>query len=181
MFPRLIVLCLLGAAPALAQDLPAPRAMEQMHGDCGAFAMDVSREAALWTAGPSASLAAGADAAAAPELAPGVLASVALPPQSSVTFPVAPGQDRDGPDLFAGHLRVTIPTAGLWRVAASNGLWFDAVADGAIIESRAFEMQTGCTAPFKVVVFDLPAGEVALQFIGSPAPGVEVAVLPWQP
>ena len=52
------------------------------------------------------------------------------------------------------------------------------VAD-AIVPTAAFEMQTGCRTPFKVVVFDLPAGEVALQFNGSPTAEVEVVVLPW--
>lgn len=179
MFRTTLSLLLVLAAPVAAQQLPAARPMGEMHGDCSAFAMDIAREAALWAAGPTETVAASADAGGAPGVTPGVLAAVTLQPQPSVTFTVAPGQDRGAPDRFAGHLRVTIPQAGLWRVAASNGLWFDAVAGGAIVESGAFEMQTGCAAPFKVVVFDLPAGEVALQFNGSPSAEVGVAVLPW--
>lgn len=166
-------------APALAQDLPGPRPMDQMRGDCAAFALDVRREAALW-ASPATALTASAEAPSAPVLTAGTLAALTLLPQGEVAFAVAPEQDRGAPDRFAGHLRLTIPEAGLWRIAASNGLWYDAVVDGALVPSAAFEMQTQCRSPFKVVVFDLPAGEVSLQFNGSPAPMVEVLVLPWR-
>lgn len=176
---RYLSLFCVAALPAFAQNLPAPRPMDQMHGDCGAFAMDVSREVALWASGSLDAGTAGAESGSGPMLAPGVLAHVALQPQSAVTFAVAPGQDRGAADHYAGHLRLTIPEAGLWRVAASNGLWFDAVSGGAIVDSSTFEMQTGCAGPFKVVVFDLPAGEVDFQFNGSPSPMVEVVALPW--
>ncbi|MBN8294832.1 hypothetical protein JI664_22870 [Rhodobacter sp. NTK016B] len=175
----LLVPVALIATAASAHDLPGPRPFAQMRGDCSAFAMDVSQEAALWADAPTATVSASARASAARSVAPGVLASLTLRPQGEVSFPVPPGQDRNGPDRFAGHVTVTIPESGLWRVAASNSLWFDAVSEGAILETGAFEMQTGCATPFKVVVFDLQAGEVALQFNGSPTEHVEIAVLPW--
>lgn len=175
-----LVLSLL-SAPALAHDapLPGPRPFDAMRGPCADFAMDITREAGVWAAGPAARLTVGAEAGTAPDFAPGTLAQLALHPHPAVSFTVAPEQDRGSADTFSGHARVTIPTPGLWRVAASNGLWYDVVADGAIVPSAAFEMQTQCAAPFKVVVFDLPAGEVALQVNGSRTPEVELVVLPW--
>lgn len=174
-----LALSVILATPVLAQDIPAPRPMDQMRGDCAAFALDVTREAALWAAGPRTALTASAAASGAPALATGTLARLALLPQTEMQFAVTPEQDRGGAGRHAGHLRLEVPQAGLWRVAASNGLWFDAVAGGAILPSSAFEMQTGCGAPFKVVVFELPAGAVTLQFNGSPSPQVEVVALPW--
>lgn len=159
--------------------LPEPRPMDQMKGACGDFAMDVTREATAW-AGPAAAAVTAARAQGeAPAILPGVVVPVALHPHPEVVFDVPPERDRSASGTFSGHLRVILPEAGLWRVAASNGLWFDAVVGGAIVPSAAFEMQTQCSAPFKVVVFDLPAGPVDLQFNGSPAPEVQVMVLPW--
>lgn len=171
----------LASLPVQAQDiaLPPPRPFEQMKGDCSAFAMDIGREAAAWAAGPIRTIAAGTDPQAATPIAVGELSRVGLHPHAEVRFPVPPEQDRSTDSTFSGHLRVTIPTAGLWRVAASNGLWFDMVVAGARVPSAAFEMQTGCTAPFKVVVFDLPAGEALIQFNGSRSAEVEVLLLPW--
>ncbi len=167
------------AAPAHDMPLPGPRPFEEMRGGCADFAMDVTREAAAWAAGPRAEVAAAAAPGAAPVVAAATLTQVALRPHPEVAFAPPPEQDRGAPDRFAGHVRVAVPKAGLWRVAASNGLWFDAVADGRILPSAAFEMQTRCAGPFKVVVFDLPAGEVALQFNGSPTAAVAVLLLPW--
>lgn len=175
-------LCLLAlAAPTLAHDapLPQPRPMDQMRGVCADFALDVGRESAAWAAGSVVQTEAGTDAASAPGFAAGELARLSLHPQASVNFALPPEQDRGGDDRFAGHARIAIPAAGLWRVSASNGLWYDAVVDGAIVHSAAFEMQTQCATPFKVVVFDLPAGELSLQFNGSHSPSVEVLALPW--
>jgi len=177
-----LVLALSGlAGPTLAHDtpLPAPRPFDEMRGPCTDFAMEISREVEVWTAGPVVQADAGAEAADAPLLFAGELARLALHPHPRVSFTIAPEQDRGADDRFSGHARVTIPSAGLWRVAASNGLWYDVVVDGNIVPSAAFEMQTQCATPFKVVVFDLPAGEVALQFNGSRSAGVEVLVLPW--
>lgn len=177
-----LVLALSGlAGPVLAHDapLPAPRPFDAMRGPCTDFAMDISREVEVWTAGPVVQADAGAEAAAASLFAAGELARLALHPHPEVDFAIAPEQDRGADDNFSGHARVTIPTAGLWRVAASNGLWYDVVVDGAIVPSAAFEMQTQCGTPFKVVVFGLSAGEVALQFNGSRSAMVEVLVLPW--
>lgn len=175
-----ILIALLLASPAMAQTtLPGPRPFEQMRGDCSAFAMNVAPEAALWQAAATEA-AAGTDADTAAEVVPGTVSRLALHAPAGVTFPVAPEQDRSAPDRFSGTARVTVPQAGYWRVSASNGLWFDAVAGGAIIPSAAFEMQTACAAPFKVVVYDLPAGtEILLQLNGSPSESVDLLVTPW--
>ena len=177
----LVVALIFASSAALAQEmpLPGPRPFEQMRGDCADFAMDVARETAAWASAEVAQVATTAGQDGSPVIPTGQLTRLALHPHGNVTFAVAPEQDRGGPEKFSGHLRVTVPHAGLWRVAASNGLWFDAVLGDAIVPTVAFEMQTQCRTPFKVVVFDLPAGEVALQFNGSATAEVEVIVLPW--
>lgn len=178
---NLVLVLSLLAMPALAHDapLPGPRPFDEMRGTCADFAMNISREVDVWTAGPVVQAESGAVVSDSPLFAAGELARLSLHPHPTVSFPLAPEQNRGADDNFSGHARVTIPSAGLWRIAASNGLWYDAVTDGVIVPTAAFEMQTQCAAPFKVVVFDLPAGEVALQFNGSRTPGVEVLVLPW--
>ncbi|MFN4202210.1 MAG: hypothetical protein ACK4GM_04050 [Tabrizicola sp.] len=176
-----VIAALPAAGLAHETPLPEPRPMDQMQGPCSDFAMDIEREAAAWASPAVASVTAATARSEAPEIVPGAVVPVALHPHPEVEFDVAPEKDRGTPDKFSGHVRVTLPEAGLWRVAASNGLWFDAVVGGAIVPSAAFEMQTQCSAPFKVVVFDLPAGPVDLQFNGSPAPEVQVMVLPWAP
>lgn len=178
---RLSLVLPLLAGPAFAQDanLPAPRPFDEMRGPCTDFAMDISREVQSWAAHPPVQMPASAQPDDALTLRAGEVFGLVLYPHPDVSFDVEPEQNRGADDNFSGHARVTIPTAGLWRVAASNGLWYDVVVDGAIVPSAAFEMQTQCATPFKVVVFDLPAGEVALQFNGSRSAGVEVLVLPW--
>lgn len=178
------LLCVLAvmAVPAMAQDipLPGPRPFDQMRGTCGDFAMDIRQETAAWAAGQTAEqIEASATEDDSPMIAARQLTRLILRPHEEVSFRIPPEQDRGAPEKFSGHARVTIPEPGLWRIAASNGLWFDAVSDGAIVPTGAFEMQTQCKGPFKIVVFDLPAGDVALQFNGSPTAQVEVIVLPW--
>ncbi|WP_158515998.1 hypothetical protein [Pararhodobacter sp. CCB-MM2] len=167
------------ATAALAEGLPGPRPFDAMRGTCSDFAIDISRETQAWASGNIVALAASPTPTSGSTLSPGVVTRLTLIPQSDVQFPVSPEQDRNAQDRFAGHVNLNVPHAGLWRVAASNGVWFDAIVDGTRVVSSAFEMQTGCTAPFKVVVFALRQGPIGLQLNGSPTETVELVLLPW--
>lgn len=174
------VVALAMAGPALAQDtLPPPRPMEAMRGTCADFALNVTAEAEVWQT-QAQPVAAAQGPGPLPAVLPSTLSRLSLHPAAQVAFVHPPEQDRSAPERHSGLVSVILPQAGRWRVAASNGVWIDAVQDGALIPSGAFEMQTQCRTPFKVVIYDLPAGEVVLQLNGSPTPEVDLVVLPWR-
>ena len=67
---------------------------------------------------------AGADA---PVITPGTPADVALRPAGEVRFVLAPEQKRGPDDAHAGLVKLRIPVAGTWRVAASGPVWIDLI------------------------------------------------------
>lgn len=158
----------------LAQDLPQ-RPMQEMHGDCSNFAWDLTEEFRLWDqAAVSLPM---QDAGSGPGLESGRRFELALVPQPEVAFTVPPEQDRGGPDKFAGIIRLTLPTPGLYRISASNPAWIDLVRDGTIVPSAAFEMQTECRTIFKTVAYRVEtAGEFLLQINGSPSPMIGLLI-----
>lgn len=170
-----LLAALLLTLPAAAADM-TPRPMEEMKGDCANYNWDVSHELALWAA-PADAVTASPAAADAPLIVFDKRQTVTLVPHAEAVFTVTPEKDRGGPDKFSGHVRIAIPAPGLYRVTASNGVWIDAVAGGALVKSASFEMQTQCPSVFKVVAYAFPqAGEVLLQLNGSKTASVDIAV-----
>jgi hypothetical protein len=168
------------AAPAVGDELPPQRPMEDMHGDCANFAWNMKRELALWQAKPAAIQARGkADMLA--ELQVDQRSEVALVAHSSVAFTVPPQKDRGGSDKFSGLVAFTPAKDGVYRISAGSGVWMDAVVKGAIVTSSRFEMQTKCASVFKSVAFTLKGGEpVTLQINGSATPTVGLLVTEWK-
>jgi hypothetical protein len=143
---------------------------------CAAFSWDVSRERALFGQVPQ-KLTAGATPAGAPALSPDRLYELALVPLAQVHFAATPGKS-PSPEAHAGLATLSLPSAGLYRIAIDQSSWVDVIARGTAIASRDFQGRPGCHAPHKIVEFELPATTpLTLQFSAGDAATLRVAVL----
>jgi len=165
-----LVFLLLGFSVALAA--PAPD-----DDTCAAFTWDVRHEHTLF--GQKArTLAAGNAAPTAPTLSTDQLFQLQLQAQPAVTFVRPPGRKAptDG-TTYAGLARLSVKTAGVYRIALDEGVWVDAIANDSLIETKDFQGRHGCNAPHKIIEFVLPAGTpITLQFSGGRTPAVKVTV-----
>jgi len=143
---------------------------------CAAFTWDVHHERELFAAAPQ-SVAAAAKLAAAPALAAEHLYALQLMQQSQVIFAVPPGKHRSADGPYAGLARVTVPQAGAYRISLDAPLWVDLLVNGGALTARDFQGRPGCSAPHKVVEFELPANTpLTLQFSGAQSATVKIAV-----
>jgi hypothetical protein len=120
---------------------------------CGGYKWDVSAERALF-AMPAKPAAAGKDRAAAGPVLANQFYAVTLHPLSEVSFAATPGRAPPS-GSFAGILALTVPSVGKYRVAVDVPLWIDVVDGAAVAPVLDYEGQHECSAPRKVVVFDL--------------------------
>ncbi len=160
----LCVLLLSGAAPSAFGADP-----------CAGFRWDVSREQALF-ATAARSLTAGRDAAAAPAIGANHLYDLSLAPQQDVRFVVHPEKRALTDGAYAGLARMHVPAAGLYRISIDKGFWIDVVAGHETLDSRDFAGRAGCGEPRKIVVYELPAGDLVLQLSGAISPHVRVTL-----
>ena len=143
---------------------------------CAGFSWDVRRERALFSDVPQ-KLTAGASPADAPAITADRLYELALVPHSQVRFVATPGRSRST-EGHAGLATLSLPSAGLYRIAIDQPFWVDAIAHGTAIPSRDFQGRPGCHAPHKIVEFVLPAATpLTLQFSDGDAATLRVAVL----
>jgi hypothetical protein len=144
---------------------------------CSGYKWDVTAERALFAASPKA-VAAGKDRASAGPVVADQLFTVALHPLSEVSFPVTPGRTPPS-GSFGGLVALTVPTAGKYRISVDLPLWID-VAGGAILAPVLdYEGLHDCSAPRKVVVFDLQGGtDWTLQLSAADRVAVRLAVTP---
>jgi hypothetical protein len=141
---------------------------------CAAFTWDVHRERALFETEPQI-LTGGQTVAASPTFAADRLYQVELRAQSEVKFLEPPGRKRGDGGVFSGLARLTVETAGVYRISLDQPLWVDVIADGTVVPAKDFQGRPGCNAPHKIVEFLLPAGSpITLQFSGSKLPVVKV-------
>jgi hypothetical protein len=160
------------ALSALAVFAPRARADDP----CAAFTWNVAHERALF-AGAAQSVLSGQGVAAAPLLAPDRLYELSLKPQQQVEMALAPGKKSSPPaDSHAGLVKLQVPAAGLYRIALSEAAWVDIVSAGQLIPSSDFTGQPGCSAPHKVVQFNLPAGELLLQLSAAASERVRLSL-----
>lgn len=183
MRPFLTMLLML-AFPAAAQ-LPEVRSrpMSEMHGDCDNFAMNLTAELARWS-GPSttAKVSAEPSGGAGRPLLPGDLVKLELLSEGQFVTPIPPRQNRERAGTFGGTLRVSLPTAGRWRLLSDSGAWFDLVGRGGALPDPWFEMQTGCRKILKVVVFETTEPTEALLGISANTqPSLRLLVTPDRP
>jgi hypothetical protein len=143
-------------------------AADQAANPCDAFEWNVTAERALF-AGPANDVVTGADADKPVVLELAHAYRSALHPQADVHFAESPAKRVLAEGLFAGLATIHIAQAGRYRVSLDAPAWIDAVQAGAIIPSRAFQGRQGCSAPHKVVEYELQAGDVLLQLSAAPS------------
>ena len=144
---------------------------------CIDFKWDVSKERALFAGTPSA-LAAGKDSATAPVIVPNRLYRLHLAPQEQVTFPVNPAK-KAAAGAFAGLATLKISAAGSYRIAIDLPVWIDVVSSGSLVAAKDFEGQRNCSAPHKIVEFDLAGMQpFALQFSSGMSDSILITVTP---
>jgi hypothetical protein len=133
---------LAAAAPVLADE------------SCVDFKWDVMHERDLF-AGTATPLAAATDPKSAPVLSLNHLYELKLSKQEQVSFAVTPGKQSPHDGSYGGLVSFKIPASGSYRVAIDMPFWIDVVADGALVAATDFQGQHGCSAPHKIVQFDL--------------------------
>lgn len=141
-------------------------AAKPAHADdaCIDFKWDVSKERTLFAGTPTA-LKSAKDSISAPAIAPNRLYQLHLTPQEQVTFAVNPGKKTPAAGGFAGLATLKIAAAGAYRIAIDLPVWIDVVSGGNLLSARDFEGQRNCSAPHKIVEFDLAGGQpYILQF-----------------
>ena len=143
---------------------------------CAAFTWDVHHERSLFE-NEAKNLTAGQTVADLPTLVPDQLYQVELRSQSEVKFLEPPGRKpRDGV-AFAGLVRLTVETAGVYRISLEQPLWVDVFANGNVVAAQDFQGRPGCNAPHKIVEFLLPARTpITLQFSGGRVSTVKATV-----
>jgi hypothetical protein len=162
----LSMLLLTGATVATAADDP-----------CTGGKWDITQEHALFSKAPEA-ISAGKDLTSAPVMTAQKMYELALSPQTGVTFILPPAKKMLADGAFAGLVHMQVPAAGAYRVSLDQGFWIDVVGNQKFIESTDFGGVPGCTAPRKVVIFNLPAGDLVLQISGAMKDHVRVTLTP---
>jgi hypothetical protein len=121
---------------------------------CADFKWDVTQERGLF-AGTATPLPAGADPKSAPDMLLSHLYALKLMPQDQVTFAATPGKKTPSAGSNAGVFTFKLPASGSYRVAIDMPFWIDVVSNGALVAAKDFQGQHGCSAPHKIVEFDL--------------------------
>jgi hypothetical protein len=122
--------------------------------DCVDFKWDVTQERALF-ATPATPLSAGMEAKSAPTVLLNHLYALKLMPQDQVTFAAMPGKKTPKAGANAGIVTFKLPASGSYRIAIDMPFWIDVVSNGALVAAKDFQGQHGCSAPHKIVEFDL--------------------------
>lgn len=162
----------------LAALLALPCATTRAHADdpCAAFSWDVHHERELFSKEP-VDLATGKAVADAPALTADRLYELELRAQPEVSFVAPPSRIWPAEATYAGLARLTVETAGVYRIALDQAAWIDVVAGGTVLHTRDFQGRPGCNAPHKIVEFALPAGKpLLLEFSASVTPSLKVTL-----
>src|SRR5271170_5078621 len=134
-------------------------------GSCDSYTWDVSRERALFATIPTV-VVASTEMKGAPRIRGGQLYELHLSPLPQIG--ILPG-DASRPVKYAGLASVEIATSGTYHVALDNDAWVGTVSGIAANIPRGFEGAVGCTAPRKLVDFELSAGKIyTVQISASP-------------
>jgi hypothetical protein len=144
---------------------------------CAGFKWDVSKERALF-AGSAIVQAAGTDAASAAVITPDRLFELHLAPQAKVAFAAVPGRQTSDPDSYAGLANLKLSAAGTYRIAVDLPLWIDVVVNGKLRSPSDYQGQRGCSAPHKIVQFELTTDQpLTLQVSSAAQASVRVAII----
>jgi len=136
---------------------------------CTDFKWDVSKERALFS-GPAVSMVSGVNAKSAPVILPNRLYQLQLMPQGRVHFAATPGKNTAPAGAYAGLVRLKIPESGSYRIAVDAQFWIDVVAKGSLVAAKDFQGQHDCSAPHKIVEFDLAGNPPFILQLSSATP-----------
>ncbi|HEX4648727.1 MAG TPA: hypothetical protein VH111_07870, partial [Steroidobacteraceae bacterium] len=164
-------------APLLALlSLPFAPMHARADDPCAAFSWDVHHERDLFRGQP-VDLASGRAFADAPPLTPDRLYELELRAQPEVRFSAPPSRTWPQEATYAGLARLTVETAGVYRIALDQPAWVDVVGGGAVLRSQDAQGRVGCSTPYKIVEFNLPAGKpLVLEFSASVTPSIRITV-----
>lgn len=144
---------------------------------CSGYKWDVSAERALF-AMPAKPAAAGKDRSSAAPVVPNQFYAVTLLPVSEVSFAATPGRTPPS-GSFAGIVALTVPAVGKYRIAVDVPLWIDVAGGATVAPVLDYEGLHECSAPRKVVVFDLEGRkDWALQLSAADRLTVRLTVTP---
>jgi hypothetical protein len=166
------------SALALFLALGFAGAAKPAHADdaCIDFKWDVSKERALFAGTPTA-LESAKESTSAPAIVPNRLYQLHLTPQDQVMFAVNPGKKAPAAGAFAGLATLKIAAAGAYRIAIDLPVWIDVVSSGSLLSAKDFEGQRNCSAPHKIVEFDLTGGQLfILQFSSGMSENILLSV-----
>ena len=143
--------------------------MSKMNGGCNNYSISLSKEFVAWMQ-PAVS-GTGAD------LPLGKRVQVALDDHAKVKLVVKP-EKKFPSGSKAGVFKLAVSEAGTYRISLGGKMWVDLVdAQGKVVPSDRFEMQTKCESIFKVVEYKLAAGgSYTVQISSSPANSADVLV-----
>jgi hypothetical protein len=146
--------------------------------DCADFKWDVTSERALFAAAATP-LPAGTTPKSAPSVLLNHLYALKLMPQEQVTFSASPGKKTPSLGSHAGIVTFKLPASGSYRIAIDMPFWIDVVSDGALVAARDFEGQRGCSAPHKIVEFELAGTRPFFLQLSNAAPdSVRLSITP---
>jgi hypothetical protein len=115
----------------------------------------------------------------APRLRVGQLYELTLSPSPQIGR--LPG-DAPRPVRYAGLVSVQIATSGTYRIALDSDAWVGTVSGIAANIPKGFQGAVACTAPRKLVDFDLSAGQIyTVQISVSPAAAMRLSITPTAP
>ena len=149
------------------------------HADaCLDFKWDVSQERALYAKTP-VQVRAGTAAKSAPLIVPNRLYALRLASQAQVSFSAMPGKRVPLDPAYAGLATLKIPAAGSYRISIDLPLWIDVVSNGELLPPQDFQGQRACSAPHKIVEFELRGAQTfVLQFSSALTDRVLLTVTP---
>ena len=159
-------LCIAALAPGSMRDASAQvsRPIDEMRGDCSQYALDVRKELAAMEGTPK-KLTALTGRGIAPAMSPiGQSLLVVLHHIDKIVLAATPKHSSP----YAGLLAFSVPADGLYRISAGSAVWIEVMDGRTRQEPTQFEMQTGCTALFKTIQYQLKKGATYwLQLSGS--------------
>lgn len=144
-------------------------------GSCDSYTWNVSKERALFATAPTV-VVASTEMNGAPRLRLGQLYELhlSLAPQIGRLPGEAPR-----PPKYVGITSVQITTSGRYRIALDNNAWVGMVSGISAEIPKGFQGAVGCTAPRKLVEFDLSAGKIyAVQVSVSPTATMRLSITP---
>lgn len=145
---------------------------------CPGFKWPIDAERQLFSSSATAA-SAGSSKDDANELALGQLYELALTGTEKVELAAAPSKKTLTDGDHAGIARFTIADPGKYRVSLDAAFWVEIVHDGVTVPAHDFSGGEGCSAPRKVVEYELPsAGSYLLQLSGATPGSVRVAITP---